>query len=311
MRVGISNSEVNEWNNCQTAWLRKYHPDSLLAKNSFGPARTRGIIAHASLESYYAAIKQGIDLDLAEAIAMQVVRSEQIKASEMSDGEKMEMLRRLYEIMGKYYAHYKSDAENWEIISTENFHAMEAESEDEFYVPMRLDMVIYQRKGDFAGEISPVDHKTTNDWWSMVMLDLNSQIPLYIRALKENGFKGHPTPVIRRGIFNFIRTRDIRDPAATELFDRQFIVPPKKRIEKTYQNHLKIARQIAPLKKMPFAEAMEEVTMNLATNSCKFCDYKQICQVVIEGEDPSGAIAADYGKSTYGYAPLETYDAGE
>lgn len=163
MRVGISNSEVNEFNKCQTAWLRKYHPESLLAKKSFGPARTRGTIAHKALEEFYSAIKQEIAYDMAVEIGMHVIRQERLKASEMSDGEKMEMLRRLYDIMGKYFAYYKADVENWEIISTENFHAMEAEPGDEFYLPMRLDMVIYQRKGDYAGEISPVDHKTTND----------------------------------------------------------------------------------------------------------------------------------------------------
>lgn len=311
MRLGISNSEVNEWNNCQTAWLYKYHPESLLAKKSFGPARTRGIIAHSSLETFYAEIKDGTDYSLAVEIAMDVIRREQNKASEMSDGDKLEMLRRLYSVMGKYYVHYKEDVKNWEIISTENFHAMEAEPEDDFYLPMRLDMVIYQRSGLYAGEISPVDHKTTNDWWSLVMLKLNSQLPLYIRALKENGFAGHPTPVIRRGIFNFIRTRDIKDPFPAEIFQRKFVVPEESRINNTYRNHLRIARQIAPLKKFSFAEAQEIVTLNLATNSCKFCDYNPICQATIEDEDPTFTIVAEYEESTYGYEPLEMLDGGQ
>jgi hypothetical protein len=311
MRIGISNSEVNEFNGCQTAWLRKYHPQSLLAKKSFGPARTRGIIAHSALEVFYGAIKQDIDYNMAVEIGMHVVRQERLKASEMSDGPKMEMLRRLYDIMGKYFAHYKSDVENWEIISTENFHAMEAEPGDDFYLPMRLDMVIYQRRGEYAGEISPVDHKTTNDWWPQVMFNLNSQLPLYIRALRENGFRGHPTPVIRRGIFNFIRTRDMADPSPAQLFDRKFVVPTRKMTESVYQNHLSIARRIAALKQMPFAEAMERVTMNLATNSCKFCDYSQICEVVIEGGDPTPTIAADYERNTYGYQDLEALDGGQ
>lgn len=311
MRLGISNSEVNEWNNCQTAWLRKYHPESLLAKKSFGPARTRGIIAHSSLENFYAEIKKGTDYDLAVEIAMDIIQEEKLRASELDDGDKMEMLRRLYDVMGKYYVHYKGDVQNWEIISTENFHAMEAEPEDDFYLPMRLDMVIYQRSGKYAGEISPVDHKTTNDWWSLVMLKLNSQLPLYIRALKENGFVGHPTPVIRRGIFNFIRTRDMKDPFPAEIFQRKFVVPEESRMKNTYQNHLRIARQIAPLKKMSFVEAQEIVTLNLATNSCKFCDYNPICQVTIEDEDPTFTIVAEYEKSTYGYEPLEMLDGGQ
>jgi hypothetical protein len=311
MRLGISNSEVNQWNKCQLAWLRGYHPQSLLAKKSFGPARTRGIIAHSSLETFYALIKEGETYDDAVEEAMYVIREEQKKASAMSDGDKMEMLRRLYDIMGKYYVHYKDDVKHWEVISTENFHAMEAGPDDDFYLPMRLDMVIYQRSGKYAGEISPVDHKTTNDWWSKVMLNLNSQLPLYIRALKENGFKGHPTPVIRRGIFNFIRTRDIKDPFPAEIFQRQFVVPKAPRIENVYKNHLKIAREIVVLKKLPFAEALDRVKWNLDTNSCKYCDFSEICEVTIEDEDPRFTLAASYERNTYGYKPLEMLDSGQ
>ena len=311
MRVGISNSEVHEWENCQTAWLYKYHPGSLLAKKSFGPARTRGTIAHSSLEEFYAAIKREVPYKDAVEIAMDVIYRERMKAQQMSDGEKMQMLRRLDDIMAKYYVHYKDDVDNWEIISTENFHAMQAEPEDDFYLPMRLDMVIYQRKGQYAGEISPIDHKTTNDWWSLVMFKLNSQLPLYIRALKENSFPGHPRPVVGRGIFNFIRTRDMKDPYPAELFQRRFVKPSPARIENVYQNHLKIARTIAPLKVMPLEDARKQVTLNLGTNSCKFCDYSQICMSTIEDDDPSFTIAADYEPSTYGYAPLEMLDGGQ
>lgn len=311
MRIGISNSEVQEWNTCQASWLRKYHPDSLLAKKDFGPARTRGIVAHSSLEEFYAAIKDGQSYEDAVEIAMNVIAVERAKASEMSDADKMKMLRHLYRIMAEYYVYYKSDVENFEIISTENFHAMEADPEDDFYLPMRLDMVIYQRKGKFAGEISPWDHKTTNDWWPQALFLLNSQLPLYIRALRENGFRGHPTPVIARGIFNFIRTRDIANPYPSQLFDRKFITPNRKQIEFTYQNHLAQARSIVELKRLPFAEAMERIAYNLGSHGCKYCDYKSICQVIVEGGDPASTIVAEYGPNTYGYAALESFDAGQ
>lgn len=310
-RIGISNSEVQEWNTCQASWFRKYHPDSLLAKKDFGPARTRGIIAHSSLEEFYAAIKRGEKYADAVEIAMEVIRRERIKASEWSDGDKMKMLRHLEKIMGMYYVHYEADVQNWEIISTENFHAMEAEPGDEFYLPMRLDMVIYQRAGKFAGEISPVDHKTTNDWWPAALFNLNAQLPLYIRALRENGFKGHPNPVIARGIFNFIRTRDIANPYPVELFDRKFVNPNRKNIEFAYQNHLAQARRINELKRLPFAEAMDRIAYNLGSHGCKFCDYKSICAVIVEGGDPASTIVAEYGPNTYGYAALESFDAGQ
>lgn len=310
MRIGISNSEVNEFNDCETSWLYKYHPDSLLAKKSFGPARTRGIVMHSSLEVFYAAIKKEVKYVDAVEAAMDVIHQERVAAMAMSDGEKMEMLRRTYDIMAKYYVYYKADVENWEIISTENFYAIEAEPGDEFYLPMRLDMVIYQRKGLYAGEISPVDHKSTNDWWSIVMLELNSQLPLYQKALKQSGFRGHARPVIRRGIFNFIRTRKMTDPYPAELFGRQFVIPEPERIENVYQNHLKIARRIAAIKVMSLEDARRAVGLNLATTSCKYCDYSSICRTTITGGDPTLTIAADYGPNTYGYPKLEMLDGG-
>jgi hypothetical protein len=176
---------------------------------------------------------------------------------------------------------------------------------------MRLDMVIYQRSGKFAGEISPVDHKTTNDWWPRAMFNLNSQMPLYIRALRENGFKGHPNPVISRGIFNFIRTRDMANPYPAQLFSREFIRPKPFRMEFVYKNHLRAARNILRLKKMEFAEALEIVEYKLGSSSCKFCDYKEICAVMVDGDDPTSTIVADYGPNTYGYKPLELFDGGQ
>ncbi len=303
-QIGVSNSEVGQFK-CERAWLFGYHPETKLAPKSFGVARTRGIVGHKVLELFYLAIKDGEDYDSAVNAGMDYFESERQAAYLSSDTWKLEMLNYLKKLLVMYFEHYRSDIENWEILGVESFHLLEWEGEKRIYLPMKLDLVIYQKSGNFKGETSPVDHKFTNDFWNSWKLRLNSQLPLYIRALRATRFAGLPAPVVKRSIVNQIRTRTIKDPYPAELFKREFLPANSFAMDKVFDNHLKQAKRIERLKRMQLMGAFEETTSNWGTQDCNFCDFKSLCAIDLEGGNIDTTIAAEYERSTYGYPSME------
>lgn len=302
-QVGISNSEATS--SCQRAWLYGYHPAAKLAPKSFGVARTRGLVGHKVLEIFYMGIKDGIPYDDAVHIAMEYFASERNTAFMEMDNDKLEMLNYLKVLLEMYFEHYRSDIENWEILDVEGFHRLVWDGEKRVYLPMKLDLVIYQRAGKFAGEISPVDHKFTNDFWNQWKLRLNSQMPLYIRALRSSSFPGKNAPVVKRSIVNQIRTRSLKDPYPAEVFRRNFIEAEAEPMKKVFENHLKKALRQARWKGMPFSEVYAETEAEWGSANCQFCDFKSLCAIDLEGGNLETTVAAEFEKSTYGYPPLE------
>ena len=309
--IGISNSEVIEYTKCKTSWLFKYHPELLLSPITLGPARTRGIIGHSALEIFYTHLKDGASHLEAVMYALKYINQEYDEATETDDVDKMTMIRRLRTLVARYFEYYKSDILNWEIISVEAVYSMQAPGVTKYYLPMRMDLVVYMKTGKYAGEICTVDHKFTYDFWPQIKIDMNSQIPLYIRALRESiqrgEIEGHSDGVVRRSIFNFLRYRDLPDVPDHELFHRAYPKPEKYTLEAVFNNHMQIAAEIEEIKRLPLAEARKRVTLSLTGSSCQYCDFKRICVVNLQGGDATYEIMGTMKKSTYGYPALEEF----
>jgi hypothetical protein len=307
-QIGISNTEVNSANACELAWGFGFHPEMHYTKRDASDARTRGIVGHAALETWYKGLRDGLAPDEAasEALAeIQALRTKEILAGEFVDHERLAMLNWLYDTLTKYFEYYEGDVKNWEILEVEAFHAQEQPGEVDFYLPSRLDLTIYQKTGKFKGETSPVDHKFTYNWWPDYKLDLNAQFPLYILALRAARFAGKPEPVVKRVIVNHIRTYPLSDPQPHDLFKRYFQAYSSVKLEKVFANHMQSAVRLAYLKRLPWPEALTEIRASLGSQACQYCDFKDLCSATFNGVDPSNAIAATLKKSDYGYPPLE------
>lgn len=308
IQVGVSNTEVQQAYSCELAWSFGFHPEMGYQLKNMGIARTRGILGHSALEIFYNHIKEEAEYDFAAQEALNFIQAErvkEIKAGDFMDPDRMALLNYLYEILTKYFEYYEEDVENWEILEVEGFHAMEQEGESDFYLPSRLDLVIYQKAGKFAGETSPVDHKFTYDFWNRPKSILNSQLPLYILALRAARYANKPAPVVRRAIVNQIRTRDLKAPQSWDLFKREFIPYSKTKIENVFANHMKSAVRLAYFKRIPYEEALTEIRAALGSQACQYCDFKDLCDITFEGGDPSDVIAATLKKNEYGYPALE------
>ncbi|MFG2268117.1 PD-(D/E)XK nuclease family protein [Streptomyces sp. NPDC048720] len=309
-QVGISNTEVQNAYSCELAWGFGFHPDLNYQKRSFGGARERGIIGHAALETWYKGLRDGEAPDSAAQRALseiQAERTKELKAGEFADFDRVDMLNWLYTVLTKYFEYYEGDAKHWEILEVEAFHAQEFDNEEDFYLPSRLDVTIYQKAGQFKGETSPLDHKFTYDFWQPYKLDLNSQFPLYILALRAARFAGKPKPIVKRVIVNQIRTR-LKNPENApphELFKRSFKAYEKGFMDEVFNNHMKSAVRLAYLKRIPWEEAVSEIRAALGSMACQYCDFKDVCKATFEGRDTSEIIAATLKKNEYGYPPLE------
>lgn len=307
-QVGVSNTEVQSAYNCEFQWAIGFHPQLKYQLKDMGKARTRGIIGHAALEIFYKGIKEGREYDKCAHEALdhiQSLRVEELKAGQFADPERMEILNYLHDILDRYFDYYQEDVEDWEILDVEAFFATEQTGEVDFYLPSRLDLVIYQKTGKFAGETSPVDHKFTYDFWNRPKLDLNSQMPLYILALRSARYAGKPKPVVRRAIVNQFRTRELNNPRPWDLFKREFQPYTTAKMNNVFANHMKSAVRLAHLKRIPLEEAMDEMKIAFGSSACGYCDFKAFCDITFEDGDPSNVVAALMKPNEYGYPPLE------
>lgn len=309
LQFGVSNSEVSSFSTCELAWFFGHHPDANLRPKSQGPALTRGIIGHSALEVFYKTLMEDNDFDGAAQAALNVVQAERIKAVMASDFDKVKILNQLYKLLEGYFKYYGNDAEHWEILGVESFYKLEWDESVSVYLPMRLDAVIYQKSGKFKGEISPVDHKFTNDFWQDWKFRLNSQFPLYIRALRSTRFRNKLPPVVKRAIVNMIRTREVKEPQPHDTYQRVFYPYGNHQIDLVYENHLKIAKRVSILKRMPGTEVINKVAATWGSPNCQFCQFKSLCAIRLEGGEIENAIQADYEPSTYGYPSLEELDS--
>jgi RecB family exonuclease len=307
-QIGISNTEVKTADSCELQWGFAFHPDMHFAKREMSVARDRGIIFHEGLEIYYKGIRDGRapDESAQESLShIQELRVKELKAGDFADAEKLEVLNWIHQTLTEYFKYYEDDHKYWEILEVEAFHAQEFEGEIDFYLPARLDMTIYQKSGNFKGETSPVDHKTTYDFYNSWKLDLNSQFPLYILALRAARFAGKPEPVVKRVIVNQIRTRPLKDPQPHDLFKRSFQPYSTIRLQKVFENHLKSAVRLAYLKRLPWEEALSEIKAAFGGQACQYCDFKDLCSATFDDRDPTDIITATLKKNSYGYPALE------
>lgn len=308
-QFGVSNSEVTSFSTCELAWFFGSHPDANLRPKSQGPALTRGIIGHSALEAFYQNLMESNDFESSAQEALNVVQAERVKAVMASDFDKVKILNQLYKLLEGYFAFYGNDAVHWEILGVESFYKLEWQESTSVYLPMRLDAVIYQKSGKYKGEISPVDHKFTNDFWHDWKFRLNSQFPLYIKALRSTRFRGKLPPIVKRAIVNMIRTREVKEPYPHDTYLRVYQPYNNNQIQMVYENHLKIARRISILKRMPGFEVIDQVAATWGSPNCQFCQFKSLCAIRLEGGEIENAIQADYEPSTYGYPSLEELDS--
>jgi len=307
-QVGISNTEASNADACELAWGFGFHPEMGYQLRDMGIARREGITGHSALELHYSGLKNGRDYDDCAQDALNFLQEQRVKelmAGDFVDTDMLESLNFLYATLEKYFEHYRSDVDDYEFLGVEDFFSLEPEEETDFYLPTRLDVCVYHKRGEFKGETSPFDHKFTYDFWHRPKFVLNAQFPLYILALRSARFVGKRPPIVKRVVVNEIRRRRLKAPMTSDLFKRTNFDYTSKRLQNVFNNHMKKAVHLAHFKRLPWEEFLEESKASLGSMACGYCDFKDLCDITFEGNDPSNVIEATLKKNEYGYPPLE------
>lgn len=290
----ISNSEVGTWLTCRAKYYFAFVEQ--ITKKQQSDALSKGTLGHEVLSVYYQRLKDGVGHDQAKHDALDHLMTYLAVGNETYALNVVTEVRRILELYWAYYS--DRDLANWEIVYVER--DFDLELNQDFTMPMRLDMLVYD-KTDQRHKL--IDHKFYYDLPHWEKLALNVQFPKYVAALRSNDVP------VDECVLNVLRTRSLKNPALSDLFKRYPVTASNAKVTTALRNHILASHEIAEYRSLP-KEAQKARALPLMNDFvCGNCDYRGICITEFDGGDASFLIQTDYTKSTYGYS--QPKDIGE
>lgn len=264
----ISNTQVNTYNLCTQ--MHRYMYDEEIGPKFLPNPLYRGVVGHTALEAYYLVLMEGGTVDQALAAGLDVIRKELTKVVTETPGayDRIELLAQLDAVLRAYAAYYR--VEPFKVLAVEKIYTAPIVV-DELAYGLVLDLLIELTTGQFRGDIEVVDHKFVYNFKTSDELELNAQLPKYIKATRDNGIP------VARGMFNQIRYRMLKDPDPKKIFMRVPARTSKAAIETIWAEQrdtaIEIANNPAPPRRL------------LVDHVCKTCFYRQLCKAEMIGQD--------------------------
>lgn len=300
MLYNISHSEVQSFS-CERKWLYAHHPSYNLESTRTQMGLLRGNIGHEALQEYYNLRMNGVDHATAAVKAKTVVMMHIFKQQKEGNAEVSEELSNLINLLTEYFEYYESDIENWEILGVEQYFEVEPDFEARYKFAGKIDLVVRIIRGKFAGEIMPIDHKFVYDFWNERALDMDSQLPKYIYALR----KMYPGERIKRAMVNQLRHRTLkRAMEPEERFLRSPRVPEVAELQSLMDNHWAISERISNYLDMQSDAVERTVTRSLSKFNCENCSFARLCKADMRHDDTTLMRRVEYQKNSYGYREL-------
>lgn len=284
----VSNTEVSSRSLCERQHFYRFTRGIEPKPDLLSHPLYRGIIGHQALEVYYTAIKDGATVDEAKKLAVDVVKSEimRVSISTPEEYDRIILLTKLANLIEAYAEYYRT--EKFKIIAVEKEY--QTPISDDILYGMKLDLLIQHTVGPYRGDYELIDHKFVYNFKSVKELELDGQIPKYIKTLKGNGI------TIGKASFNQIRYREMKNPKPSDIFSR---VPARLfpyKTEAIWNEQKKWARKIV--------EDDHEPLRTLTTISCRGCYFDEICNADLMGQNTDNLLATRYQPTTYGYTDL-------
>ena len=272
----ISHSEVETLSKCERQhW---YAFGMRLMKIERGVALTRGIIAHAGMETYFNAIKLGRTHDEAMDLCAKAITAEMIKDPNlMLSGAEAQVLIQGFLIKARV------EISTWQIKDVEKEYRLDF---PDFTYAARIDLTAIRS----GGILEVFDTKTTYNYYEPWLVRLLPQVPRYVGMLRANGIWA------AKGNYLFIRTRNIgegdyRIEPIDPLSD--------KRIQNSMWDLIKTAKRILELRAMPKDQWRNSVTRTVDSRICQYCDFKKLCTRDLEDESIDYLVATEYKDNEY------------
>lgn len=287
----ISNSEITSYNLCKRQWYYSYVLE--IGPKMLPLAMYRGVIGHAALEPYYLLMKDGASIEECKAAAKDVLRKEAMRISTEcpTEFERIGIVAELTRIIDAYAEFYRK--EPFKVIAVESVYSTPIVP-DELSFGMVLDLLVEMTAGEFRGDFIVIDTKFVYNFKSIDELELDAQLPKYIKTVRDNGI------LVSKGIFNQIRYRELNNPKPDQVFRRT-----PARINKAATDIIWAEQR----------DAAVEISSNpapprrtLSPFICKGCLYKKLCRADMLGQDTTNMIAAEFMPRK---RPLKIIDSGE
>lgn len=276
----ISNSQVATKNLCDRAHYYRYIRNKEPKKLS--PVLYRGVMGHLALQDYYLEHKEGSQIEVCRDAALSVLDKEiaRIAREEPQEFELVAINMQLRKLLEDYA----------EVYRVEPFKVLEVEKDfttpvgpDIDYI-LQLDVLIEMIKGEYRGDLVVMDHKFVYNFKSALDIQMDAQLPKYVKTLQDNGY------TITKGIFNQIRTRQIKNPSPEDIYRRDLLKTNKKETETIWREQEEVAAQI--LYDRFNTERPPIRTMNYLV--CRFCAYQGPCKAELNGDDATQMLEANF-----------------
>lgn len=274
----ISHSEVEAFGQCEKkheyAHIQKIQPK----KQSL--SLDRGNAGHLIFEVFFKAIKAGKPTAEAKNLAIsnpELIQLYGLQATGEAIGFCVYWIDNIWPGLG------------WKVVAVEEKTSIPVT--DGLVYPFKYDLLV-----EIRGELVLVDHKFTYDAYSEQTIKVLPQMPRYAGALRKLKID------VRYGIYNFIRTRPLKDPAA-----RYKQVPVKfndTRIKNSILELIQEMKTIKELEETPIERRRLSVRTANKMN-CDHCGFAELCARELEGKDTTILRRLEFTENTYGYTEEE------
>lgn len=283
----ISNSEIAVKNLCDKQHDFRFNKQ-LQSKHVSGPLGL-GILGHEAFEAYYTEMMQGSPVDLCKKAAVAVLHTAiAITVSETpEDYERLQDIAYLVKLFDGYVEVYRQ--EPFRVLAVEKEYQIPLTGNTQY--GMKLDLLVEFISGKYRGDFVIVDHKFVYNFKTQLEIDMDAQLPKYIKVLRDNDI------LVTKGLFNQIRYRRMKEPAPEQIYQRSWLKANKEETEQIWKEQLIVAKQIIRERENP----VENPIRTLSLLVCRSCSFQAPCKAELNGDNIDNMLAANYKKSTYGY----------
>lgn len=258
----ISHSQADAYNACEKKF--EYAHIELLQPKTRPTALARGSYGHKIMETFFNCIKDGEGADIGLAKAMALAIQDQTYFNDIWN----QINHWITEVWPTL---------DWKIIEVEKTYYLPLGPDKEY--PFTADLLI-----ETMGKLVIVDHKFSADAYDDEMIELYPQIPKYIGALRAQGIN------VSHGIYNFLRTRSMKDVAQQIVMKQSR--PNNARVRESFKAQLETVKRI---------ENHTGPYLRTFSNNCKYCSFIDLCRVEMSGGDSTEMKRIGYEPNDYGY----------
>ena len=246
-------------------------------------ALTRGQLGHLLMEAFFREYQNSYDFD--KALEVMGAKSSELLGKDLKN---IKVIVYLLTVINGFLNYYKDQILQWKIIHVEKEFKIELKEFDYHFTP---DLIV-----EIKGELVIVDHKFIYDFYSDDLIQMLPQIPRYIGGLRALGIP------VQRGLYAFLRYRDIKQDGPGNRFDLRPCNPNEHRVQNSFKDLILTVEPIKRFREMGLENWHANVRRTADEKICeRMCDFTALCVAELNGDSGNLIRELQYKESIYGY----------